>query len=72
MSLFLDRHSRVSGLYDLLLNLAGISATLLGLLVVGAFFYPSRVSGSLSALGKVFAHFVRAAVRLTAGPCAGS
>jgi hypothetical protein len=50
---------------ELLLNVAVISATLLGLLVVGAFFYVETGLRRLERTREVFAPYIRAAVRLT-------
>jgi hypothetical protein len=52
---------------ELLLNLAAISATLLGLLVVGVLFYVETGLRRLEHAYDVFAPYVRAAARLTMG-----
>lgn len=52
---------------ELLLNLAVMSATLLGLLVVGVLFYVETGLRRLEHASEVFAPYVRAAARLTMG-----
>jgi hypothetical protein len=52
---------------ELLLNLAVISATLLGLLVVGVLFYVETGLRRLEHAADVFAPYVRGAARLTMG-----
>ncbi len=52
---------------ELLLNLAVIAATLLGLLVVGVLFYVETGLRRLERAHDVFAPYVRAAARLTMG-----